>query len=105
MQYISVIILVALSYKIWNVFTHPNSKIWQGLPRLKNKHFEIFPSIKFVIKGRTVHFHHWFTFSILLCVSIFVPNVVLDSWVTRGFLMGGVIQGLLNPTARKLIYK
>jgi len=44
---------------------------------------------------------------VLLCISIFVTGGVLDSWITRGALMGGIIQGLTtkSPTARKIIYR
>lgn len=94
-----------LSYKICNFVTHPKSKIWHKMPRVKVKRVELLPSLRVIVKGRVVHFHHWFNFSLLLCVSIFVTGGLLDSWITRGFLLGGVIQGLSTPSARKLIYK
>ncbi len=56
--------------------------------------------------GRTIHFHHWFNFSVLLAISAFSNMGLLDHGITRGLLLGGVIQGLRLPKEhRKLIYK
>jgi hypothetical protein len=93
------------SYKIFSIFTHPNSKLWQRWPRLKFKRIDVFPSLRITIKGRVIHFHHWFNFSLLLCTSIFVSGGILDSWITRGALLGGIVQGLSIPSARKIIYR
>ncbi len=93
------------SYKIFNIFSHPDSKLWQAWPRLKFKRVDFFPSQRITVKGRVIHFHHWLNFSILLCISFFVSVGVLDSWITRGALLGGIIQGLSIPSARKIIYK
>lgn len=103
--YIFTILTTLISYKICNLFTHPKSKVWRKFPHLKIKRLELLPSIRITVKGRVIHFHHWFNFSLLLVVSILINNVVLDFWLTRGFLLGGVIQGLSTPSARKLVYK
>jgi hypothetical protein len=107
MQVFFTLVSILAGYKFCNIFTHPNSKIWRNYPHLKIKRVELLPSIRIFIKGRFIHFHHWFNLSMLLCVSIFVTGGLLDSWITRGVLMGGIIQGLTNPspTARKIIYR
>lgn len=104
-QYLYTLATVLLSYKLCNVFTHPKSKVWHKFPSLKIKRLELLPSIRITVKGRVIHFHHWFNFSLLLVISVFVNSVVLDFWLTRGFLLGGVIQGLSIPSARKIVYK
>jgi hypothetical protein len=106
MEVIYTFITVITSYKIWSIFSHPNSKLWNRWPRIKIKWIQIFPSIRITVKGRVIHIHHWFHLSILLCISTFITGGILDSWITRGFLMGGIIQGLTNPspTARKVFY-
>lgn len=104
MDLLPLIVSGVISYKICNLFTHPHSKIWNNYPKLKIKRIELLPSIRILIKGKVIHFHHWFNFSVLICISIFVTGGILDSWITRGVLLGGVIQGLSIPSARKLIY-
>jgi hypothetical protein len=77
--------------------TTPGSRINRVLPHVRLKWVELMPSIRIIIKSRVIHVHHWLSFTILLCVSIFVTGGLLDSWLTRGFLMGGIIQGLRFP--------
>lgn len=105
MQYFYTLLVAILSYNLCNLFTHPKSKIWNNYPKLKIKKLEILPSIRILVKGKVIHFHHWFNFSVLLCVSIFVTGGILDSYITKGFLLGGIVQGLSIPSARKLVYK
>jgi len=107
MQAIYTVISAIIGYFTFRVTSHPDSKVWKRLPQVKVKWFQVFPSIRIFIKGRVIHFHHWFSLSILLCISIFVSGGILDSWITRGVLMGGIIQGLTtqSPTARKIIYR
>ncbi len=93
------------SYKICNIFTHPNSKIWKKYPHVRIKRVELLPSVRIFVKGRVIHLHHWLNLSALLCVSIFVSGSILDSWITRGAILGGIVQGLSIPSARKIIYK
>lgn len=81
-------------YAVSHLISNPKSKINKKLPTIKIKGVEFMPSIKISVKGRIIHFHHWFNFTLLLCISVFVTSALLDSWLTRGFLMGGVVQGL-----------
>jgi len=97
MQEIYTLISAITGYLMLGITSNPNSWIYKKLPRLKYKSFDIFPNIKITIKGRIIHFHHWFSFTILLCISIFVSGGILASWTTRGFLVGGIFQGLRFP--------
>jgi len=103
-QVLYVLISTFASYKLWNVLTHPDSKIWQKIPTLRAGRFQFLPSIRFFIRGKTLHFHHWLSLSALFCLSIFITSAILDSWVTRSFMVGGIVQGLSIPSARKIIY-
>jgi hypothetical protein len=105
MQVFYTLVAIIASYKMCNIFTHPNSRIWKKFPKFKVKRLELLPSIRIYVKGRVVHLHHWFNLSLLLCISIFVSSGILDSWITRGALMGGIIQGLSIKSARHFIYK
>ena len=106
MQVLYSLIALLISFKICNILTHPDSKIRRRTPSIKIKRLEILPSIRIFVKGRFIHFHHWMNFSILFVISILIGGSILDSWLTRGILLGGIIQGLTipSPTARKIIY-
>ncbi len=97
MQLIYTTIFAIGGYILARVASHPNSKINSKLPKIKLKNIYILPSLKISIKGKILHLHHWFNFTVLLCLSIFVTGGILDSWLTRGFLIGGIIQGLRFP--------
>jgi hypothetical protein len=97
MQLIMTAISAIIGYLTLRFASHPNSKIYKKLPHLKIKSVDLFPNIKITVRGRIIHIHHWFSFTILLCISIFVTGGILDSWLTRGFLLGGVYQGLRFP--------
>jgi hypothetical protein len=104
-QYFYTVLAFLGSFSVCSLFTHPKSKIWKHYPKLKIKRLELLPSVRITIKGRVIHLHHWMNLSIILVITIFMG--VMDSWVTRGVLIGGIVQGLTtpSPTARKIIYK
>ena len=108
MEYLSILPPTALGYLTFRFATHPKSRIWNKLLRksVKTKRIQIFPSIRFRVLGRTFHLHHWLSFSMLLDLSNFEQSGFLANTLTRGLLLGGVIQGLSLPSAhRKIIYK
>lgn len=86
-----------VGYFTSRLISHPNSKINQKIPKIKLKNIELLPSFRVIFGERIIHFHHWFNFTILLCISIFITSGFLDSWMTRGFLIGGAFQGLKFP--------
>ena len=92
-----------------NVLTHPRSRVWHKLKakNYKTQKVQVFPSLRYFKEDKVIHLHHWFNFGLLLVISIFVTNNFLDSNITRGFLLGGVLQGLSygDGNARKLIYQ
>lgn len=97
---------IGLGFLVFNIITHPYSLIRNSLPEVKFKRVQIFPSVIVRVKGRTVHLHHWINFSILLLLTLtpLISGGFLDYAYTRGFLVGGVLQGLILPDARKIIY-
>lgn len=106
MEYLSIIPATALGYLTFRVTTHPTSRIRRKLPNLKTKRIQVFPVIRFKVFGRVIHFHHWFCFSIILILSFFTSVGILDFVVTKGILLGGIIQGLTMPKGhRKMIYR
>jgi len=97
MQIIYTVIFAIVGYVSSRLASHPNSKINRKLPKVRVKNVYLLPSLQIAIRGKVLHLHHWFNFTVLLCISIFVTGGILDSWLTRGFLIGGVIQGLRFP--------
>lgn len=83
--------------------THPHSRIKRKMPRVKVKNVQLFPEITVHIKGKIIRFHHWFNFSVILIISLFITSSLLDAVFTRGFLIGGILQGLSFPD-RKIIF-
>lgn len=106
MEVLSILPATALGYLTFKATSHPTSRIRRKLPNLKVKRVQVFPVLRFYLFGRVIHLHHWFSFSLLLIFSAFSNVAVLDHIVTRGLLLGGVIQGLRLPKGhRKIIYR
>ncbi len=81
----------------------PRSKVQKKIPFLKLKWFQILPSIKIHVKGKIFHLHHWMHFSIIFLISVIVNNGVLSLPVTKGLLLGGIIQGLTFTDWKRII--
>lgn len=106
MEYLSIIPATTLGYLTLKVTSHPTSNLRRKLPNIKTKRVQVFPVLRVKIFGRVVHIHHWVSFSILLILSFFITWGILDFIVTKGILLGGIIQGLTLPKEhRKVIYK
>ena len=96
MEIIPFLPAAAAGYYTMRVVTHPTkSRIRRKMPKIAVKRLEVLPHIRIRVGDRVIHFHHWFNFSVLLVVSAFVTSAFLDSIYTRGFLTGGIVQGLL----------
>lgn len=106
MEYLSLIPATALGYLTLRVTTHPASRIRRRLPNIKTKRLQVFPVLRVKLFGRVIHIHHWIGFSVLLILSFFMTIGILDFIVTKGILLGGIIQGLTMPKGhRKIIYR
>ncbi len=106
MEYLSIVPATALGYFTFRATTHPTSTIRRRLPNIKKGRVQVFPVIRIYMFGRVFHFHHWFSFSVLLILSIFISLGILDYMITKGMLLGGIIQGLSLPKEhRKIVYK
>lgn len=106
MEALSLLPATALGYLTFKTTAHPTSRIRRKLPNFKVKRVQVFPVFRFYMFGRVIHLHHWFCFSILLILSIFISIGILDHIFTRGLLLGGIIQGLRLPKGhRNLIYR
>ena|SRR3989344_6427021 len=75
-----------------------HQRYYKVLPSLKIWGLEIFPSLKITIKGKIIHLHHWPIFLLVLSISFFVEGGFITTTAFKGFLAGGTIQGILDPT-------
>lgn len=106
MEYLSLVPATALGYLTLRITTHPTARIRKKLPNIKIKRVQVLPVIRVKLFGRILHIHHWFSFTVILILSFFITNGILDSMVTKGILLGGIIHGLTLPKEhRKIIYK
>src|SRR3979490_763297 len=95
MGFLTVLLATLAGFIILQLVTHSTkSKIRNKMPNIRTRRVQVFPIIRLQLLGRPFHFHPWLNFSILLALSAFITNSFLDSSITRGFLIGGVLQGL-----------
>jgi hypothetical protein len=94
MELLLTLISSLAGYTTFHFTSHPNSRLHKKIPTVKLKNVQFLPSIRITVRGKTFQLNHWMHFTILLCVSIFMPSAFLDSWYTRGFMLGGLVQGL-----------
>lgn len=104
MEYLYLLPATALGFLTFTATSHPRSKIMKKLPNLKLKRVQVFPIISIKMFGRTIHFHHWVNFSVLLALSSLTQIGILDHTVTKGLLLGGVIQGLTLPKGHRSVF-
>ena len=106
MEILSIVPATALGYLTLRATTHPNSRLRKKLPNIKTKRFQVFPVIRVQLFGRVFHLHHWFSFSLILIMTNFLPLGFLESTFSKGVLLGGIIQGLRLPKGHKnIIYR
>ena len=92
-QILSFMLAFILSFVFYHIYSYNSHR----LPKVKYRRLELFPSIKIHISGRIVHLHHWFSFLIILTISVIIDKGILTSTLTQGFLAGGIVQGVGLP--------
>lgn len=96
----------AFSFVVFHFATRPKSKINKKLPRAKVKRFELFPRFNVEAKNRIFHFHHWM---VLTPIYLFAQTIgkdlgILQSNILQGFMLGGIVQGLMYEDSLKFIH-
>ncbi len=104
MEYLSIVPATALGYLTFRATTHPDARIRRKMPNFKYKRVQVFPVIRFHVFGRTIHFHHWFNFSVILALSGITSIAILDQVFAKGILLGGIIQGLTLPSGHRKVF-
>jgi hypothetical protein len=91
------IISSVLSFLALNILTHDKRGLNNRFPVLKIKFIQLTPHIRILVKGHFIWLHHWISFSLILIIAIVANGSFWDSIYTKGFLIGGILQGLQFP--------
>ncbi|OGY09242.1 MAG: hypothetical protein A2782_01855 [Candidatus Blackburnbacteria bacterium RIFCSPHIGHO2_01_FULL_43_15b] len=103
---LALVLSIISGYAGFYYSTHPTSKLWHKIPSIKmSRRVQLTPSIRLFARGRIIHLHHWFTCGVLLLVATYTNAGILDAVLAKGVLIGGVLQGISMPEARRLVYK
>ena len=95
--------MVFLSYRLNSSLSKTGGKINKRLPCLKIKFLQLCPCIEILFKKRTVHIHHWLTYTAILVITLTINAGYLDTLFSKGYLVGGIIQGLSFPDWKKFV--
>ena len=95
-----------VSFLLFHLTSRPKSKINKKYPSLKFRRFELFPRINFEAKNKIFHIHHWMYLAPILLITQTVGRGIhfLQSDVLNGFIIGGILQGLMYEDSFKFIH-
>ncbi len=91
------------SFFLFQITTHPKSKINKKIPRVKISRFSFAPRFTFEAKNRVFHLHHWMLFTPILVFTQTRGTGILQSDLLHGFLLGTIVQGLLYRDRFKVV--
>ena len=99
------ILSFAISFLLFHLVTHPKSKLNKKLPSKKiTGRVQIFPRISIEAKNRVFHVHHWMLFTPAYFLLPQVNHGLGLNPLIQGFLLGGIIQGLLYADRFRIIF-
>ncbi|HVZ11412.1 MAG TPA: hypothetical protein VG965_00090 [Patescibacteria group bacterium] len=102
-----------VSFFLFHFATHPNSRLNKKLtPKVGSSkkigsRVEFFPRFNIEAKNKKFHVHHWMIFAPLLIVTQTVGRGIgfLQSDIAQGFMIGGLLQGLLYQDSLKIVHQ
>src|SRR5512138_2588425 len=80
-------------------------RINRKLPYYKIKFIQFSPNIKIHFKNRYIWIHHWLTYTVILIITLTSNAGILDTLVSKGILVGGILQGLTFSDWKTLIHR
>lgn len=106
MTYLILLISSIFGYFLNRLISNHGTKFNKRLPNIKFKMIQLSPSQQINFRNKTIHLHHWVSYSVLLVITItFVSGGLLDILYIKGFFLGGIVQGLTFPDWRKIVYR
>ncbi len=103
MNYIFFLLSIILGYIFNRSLSKRGGIINNRLPCIKIKFLQIGPNLKIHFKNKSLHIHHWITYSVVLIVTLTLNTGFLDTLFSKGLLIGGILQGLTFPDWRKIL--
>lgn len=115
-DWLEIIFGASSGFGFYQLFSNPSHKIFldKTSPRLANKlrsvkrgvyskvpnvklhhRFEIMPTIRFNLKNRHVHIHHWMPLSVILGFLLYHSDNITNLTILKSFIAGGAVHGIL----------
>src|SRR5688572_850441 len=100
----------AVSFFLFHFATHPSSKINKKLSsfggeRRAIRRVQFFPRLNIEAKNKRFHIHHWMIFTpVFIVLQTFGRNLT-QSDLFSGFMLGGILQGLMYNDSFKFIHQ
>lgn len=103
MNYFVFSLSLILSYLFNNSLSKSGCRINRKLPFIKIKFLQFSPNFKIHTKKKFIHIHHWLTYTIILIITLSTNINILDTFFSKGYLIGGILQGLSFQDWKKVI--
>lgn len=105
MNYLMFGLSIILGYIFNRSLSKQGGVINKKLPHIKIKFLQIGPNIKLHFRNKSLHIHHWITYSIVLIITLTFNAGFLDTVISKGILVGGILQGLSFPDWKRVVIK
>lgn len=92
------------SFTFFHLISHPKSRISKKVPYARVKRVQFLPNLRIEVKNRVLHIHHWMLFAPIYLFAQAKGSGILQSDLLHGFLIGGILQGLMYKDSLKLIH-
>ena len=92
------------SFALFHVISHPKSRVSKKVPLAKIKRVQFLPNFRIEVKNKVFHIHHWMLFAPIYVFAQVKGAGILQSDLLHGFLIGGIVQGLMYKDSLKLIH-
>jgi hypothetical protein len=96
---------LSLSYQFNKSLSKTGGKINKKLPLIKARFIQFSPNFKITIRNKSIWIHHWLTYTIILAITLTTNAGILSDLFSRGYLIGGILQGLSYPDWKKFIVR
>jgi hypothetical protein len=103
MDYAIFTLSLFLGYLFNNSLSKSGRRINKKLPFITIKFLQLSPNVKIHFKNKSIHLHHWLTYSVILIITFTLNTGIFESLISRGYLIGGILQGLSFPDWKKII--
>lgn len=94
----------ALGFLSFTLTSHPSSPLAGVLPKKKFRRFHVAPELKFELRNRVIHLHHWMLFIGVYALILTIDKGFLQADLVQGFVVGSIAQGLTYEDRFMFVY-